>query len=189
MVSAATPKQETNGFPNGHPFSRHLCYPDFIGEMIRCHHPPYQDKILRHHPPAHPVRRGDAMPSPAVSIPERLRHHPPALFVGVMLCHHPPYQDKIPRHHPPAHPVRRADAMPSPAVSIPERLRHHQLTAPLITRTNHMQIINHLLTNKVVSSLSNLSKLSNLLPHPSSCAESDLSNLSDLSDLSDFLHH
>jgi hypothetical protein len=38
-VSAATPKEETNGFPNGHPFHFHLCYPDFIVGMMLRHHP------------------------------------------------------------------------------------------------------------------------------------------------------
>jgi hypothetical protein len=39
MVSAATRKQETNVFPNGHPLQIDLCYPDFIVEVMPRHHP------------------------------------------------------------------------------------------------------------------------------------------------------
>jgi hypothetical protein len=37
-VSAATPKQETNVFPNGHPLLFHLCYPGIIVREILCQH-------------------------------------------------------------------------------------------------------------------------------------------------------
>jgi hypothetical protein len=61
MVSAASPKEETNVFPNGHPLPFDLCYPGSIGGVMLCRRLPY--------------RLGAAMPLPAI-------------FAGVMLHHH-----------------------------------------------------------------------------------------------------